>query len=82
MSATLIARNLEAISKSRSIVIAAVHGGAIAGGAGLMSACDFAVAARGTSFGYPGVHRGLVAGLVMTFLRRQLRERDMASCCY
>jgi len=76
-SARLIARSLQALSSSRSIVIAAVHGGAIAGGAGIMSACDFVVAARGTSIGYPEVHRGLVAGLVMTFLRRQLRERDV-----
>jgi methylglutaconyl-CoA hydratase len=76
-SAQLIARSLQALSSSRSIIIAAVHGGAIAGGAGIMSACDFVVAARGTSIGYPEVHRGLVAGLVMTFLRRQLRERDV-----
>ena len=76
-SAKLIARSLEALSKSRAIAIAAVHGGAIAGGAGIMSACDFVVAAKGTRIGYPEVHRGLVAGLVMTFLRRQLRERDV-----
>ena len=42
-----------------------------------MSACDFVVAAERTKFGYPEVRRGLVAGLVMTFLRRQLRERDV-----
>jgi methylglutaconyl-CoA hydratase len=54
-----------------------VHGAAVAGGAGLMSACDFAVAAERTRFGYPEVRRGLVAGLVMTFVRRQLRERDL-----
>jgi len=42
-----------------------------------MSACDFVVASDHTKFGYPEVRRGLVAGLVMTFLRRQLRERDL-----
>jgi methylglutaconyl-CoA hydratase len=42
-----------------------------------MSACDFVVAAERTKIGYPEVRRGLVAGLVMTFLRRQLRERDL-----
>ena len=41
------------------------------GGAGIMSACDFVVAAQGTKIGYPEARRGLVAGLVMTFLRRQ-----------
>jgi methylglutaconyl-CoA hydratase len=42
-----------------------------------MSACDFVVAAEGTKIGYPEARRGLVAGLVMTFLRRQVREREM-----
>ena len=42
-----------------------------------MSACDFVVAAEGTKIGYPEVRRGLVAGLVMTFLRRQIGERNM-----
>jgi methylglutaconyl-CoA hydratase len=35
------------------------------------------VAAHGTKIGYPEVRRGLVAGLVMTFLRRQVGERNM-----
>ena len=42
-----------------------------------MSACDFVVAAQRTKVGYPEVRRGLVAGLVMTFLRRQVCERNM-----
>jgi methylglutaconyl-CoA hydratase len=42
-----------------------------------MSACDYVVAAEKTKIGYPETRRGLVAGLVMTFLRRQLREREM-----
>ena len=54
-----------------------MHGAAVAGGAGIMSACDFVVAAEGTKIGYPEVRRGLVAGLVMTFLRRQVGERNM-----
>ena len=40
-----------------------------------MSACDYVVAAEKTKIGYPEVRRGLVAGLVMTFLRRQVGER-------
>jgi methylglutaconyl-CoA hydratase len=42
-----------------------------------MSACDFVVAAQKTKIGYPEVRRGLVAGLVMTFLRRQVGERNL-----
>ncbi len=76
-SAEMVARTLLAISQTRLITIAQIHGAAVAGGAGLMSACDFVVAAERTKIGYPEAKRGLVAGLVMTFLRRQLRERDM-----
>lgn len=75
-SADHIAKALRTLSASRLITIAAVQGAAIAGGAGLMSACDFAVTTRDAKFGYPEVRRGLVPALIMTFLRRQLRERD------
>lgn len=76
-SAELVAKTLLAIVETRLITIAAVHGAAVAGGAGIMSACDFVIAAGGTKIGYPEVRRGLVAGFVMTLLRRQLRERDV-----
>lgn len=77
MTAELVAKTLISLSQTRLITIAAVHGAAVAGGAGIMSACDFVIAAERTKIGYPEVRRGLVAGLVMTFLRRQLGERQM-----
>ncbi len=76
-TAEMVANTLIAISQTRLITIAAVHGAAVAGGAGIMSACDFVVAAHRAKIGYPEVRRGLVAGLVMTFLRRQVGERNM-----
>ena len=76
-SAEMVAKTLVTLSQTRLITIAMVHRAAMAGGAGIMSACDFVIAAEGTKIGYPEVRRGLVAGLVMTFLRRQLRERDL-----
>src|SRR5437762_5433552 len=76
-TAGMVANTLITISQTRLVTIAAVHGAAVAGGAGIMSACDFVVAAQGTKIGYPEVRRGLVAGLVMTFLRRQVGERNM-----
>jgi methylglutaconyl-CoA hydratase len=76
-TAEMVANTLIAISQTTLITIAAVHGAAVAGGAGIMSACDFVVAANGTKIGYPEARRGLVAGLVMTFLRRQVDERNM-----
>ncbi|HEV3392453.1 MAG TPA: enoyl-CoA hydratase/isomerase family protein [Chthoniobacterales bacterium] len=76
-TAELVAKSLITLAETRLITIAAVHGAAVAGGAGIMSACDFVVAAEKTTIGYPEVRRGLVAGLVMTFLRRQVGERNM-----
>src|SRR5438270_11622431 len=77
MTAEMVAKTLITLAETRLVTIAAVHGAAVAGGAGIMSACDFVVAAEKTKIGYPEVRRGLVAGLVMTFLRRQVRERHL-----
>jgi methylglutaconyl-CoA hydratase len=76
-TAEMVAKTLIAVAETRLVTIAAVHGAAVAGGAGIMSACDFVVAAERTKIGYPEVRRGLVAGLVMTFLRRQIGERNL-----
>src|SRR2546421_1125149 len=76
-TAEMVAKALVTIAETRLVTIAAVHGAAVAGGAGIMSACDFVVAAEKTKIGYPEVRRGLVAGLVMTFLRRQVGERNL-----
>jgi methylglutaconyl-CoA hydratase len=81
-SAELVGHALQALATSRLISIAAVHGAAVAGGCGLMSACDFAVVTRDAKFGYPELRRGLVPALIMTFLRRQLRERDARELLY
>ena len=77
-TAEMVAETLLTLGQTRLVTIAAVHGAAVAGGAGIMSACDFVVAAEGTKIGYPEARRGLVAGLVMTFLRRQTGERSMS----
>jgi methylglutaconyl-CoA hydratase len=76
-AAEVVAKTLITLSQTRLITIAAVHGAAVAGGAGVMSACDFVIAEAHTKFGYPEARRGLVAGLVLTFLRRQLHERHI-----
>ncbi|HXG64260.1 MAG TPA: enoyl-CoA hydratase-related protein [Blastocatellia bacterium] len=63
------------IRRLKKPVIAAVHGRALAGGAGLVSACDLVLAARSAQFAYPEVKIGFVAAMVMTFLRRNLGEK-------
>jgi methylglutaconyl-CoA hydratase len=55
--------------------IAAVNGAAAAGGAGLVTVCDLALAVPEARLGYPEVRRGLVAAMVMPHLLRQVGER-------
>ena len=56
-------------------VVAIVHGRALAGGAGLATACDIVVAAESSRFGYPEMERGFVPAMVMTLLRRLAGEK-------
>lgn len=55
-------------------IVAAVHGRALAGGAGLATACDLVLAAEDAELGYPEVHLGFVPAMVMTILRRKVPE--------
>ena len=48
----------------------------MAGGAGLVSVCDLALAVPDAKFGYPEVRRGLVAAMVMPHLLRHVGERS------
>jgi methylglutaconyl-CoA hydratase len=56
-------------------VIAVVRGRALAGGAGLMTACDIVLAGESAQVGYPEVARGFVPAMVMTMLRRLVGEK-------
>jgi methylglutaconyl-CoA hydratase len=56
-------------------VLAVVHGRALAGGAGLVTACDIAIAGAGAQLGYPEIQRGFVPAMVMTLLRRAAGEK-------
>ena len=56
-------------------VIAAVNGPAVAGGAGIVTACDLAVMDRDARIGYSEARIGFVAALVSVFLVRQVGEK-------
>lgn len=56
-------------------VVAAVNGPAVAGGAGLVTACDLAVMGRGATLGYTEARIGFVAALVGVLLVRQVGEK-------
>lgn len=72
-----MARLLSTINNTTLVTIAAVHGDALAGGAGLVAACDLVVMDREAHIGFPEVRRGLVAALVSTILVQQMGTRHM-----
>jgi len=57
------------------VVVAAVRGRALAGGAGLATACDIVIAHEHARFGYPEVRVGFVPAMVMAILRRLVGEK-------
>ena len=59
-------------------VVCTVRGRALAGGAGLATACDLVLAHEGAEFGYPEVRIGFVPAMVMTMLRRAVGEKHAA----
>jgi len=55
-------------------VVAAVQGGALAGGCGLALACDLVLADSQARFGFPEIHLGFVPAMVLALLRRKMPE--------
>ena len=60
---------------------AIVHGPALAGGCGLASCCDFVIATRDATFGYPEVKLGFIPAIVMVLLTHQIGERAARDLC-
>ena len=56
-------------------VLCLVQGRALAGGAGLATACDLILAGTGAQLGYPEIQRGFVPAMVTTMLRRLAGEK-------
>lgn len=73
----LLADVLKEIYYCPFATIAVVNAGAIAGGAAIMSACDFAIADENSKFAFPEVKKGLTAALVMAVLKPKLHERHL-----
>jgi methylglutaconyl-CoA hydratase len=76
-SAAAVSRALNMLQTSPLVVIAAVHGGAFAGGAGLMAACDIVLAASDAKIGFPEARRGLLPALISGVLMHKVREGDL-----
>lgn len=63
------------IYQLRKVVIAQVQGHALAGGCGLATVCDFAMAVPEAKFGYTEVKIGFIPAIVMVFLLRKVGEQ-------
>jgi methylglutaconyl-CoA hydratase len=75
--AKMIKRTLLTLYYAPVVTIAMVQGLAMGGGAGLVAACDFAVADEKARIGFPEVRRGLISAQVMSVLVRKLKRTDI-----
>lgn len=57
-------------------IVAAVHGRALGGGAGIATASDLILAAESAQFGYPEVKLGFIPAIVFAMLQRAVNERQ------
>lgn len=71
-----IARLFLALFELPIPTIAAVHGPAIAGGAGLATICDFTLATPAAKFGFTEVRIGFVPAVVSAFLALQIGHKQ------
>ncbi len=77
-SAEAMARLLHRLRDTPLITIAAVHGGAYAGGGGLLAACDIAIGTHDLKIGFPEARRGLLPALISDVLKTKVRQGDLA----
>src|SRR5258706_2551969 len=64
------------IYQLKKVVIAQVHGHALAGGCGLATVCDFVFAVSEAKFGYTEVKIGFIPAMVLVFLIRKIGEKN------
>lgn len=76
-SAEQIRRVLDLMHESPVIFVGAAQGAAMAGGAGLLAACDLVVAADDLRIGFPEVRRGLLAAIVSKVVAARVRDGDL-----
>jgi methylglutaconyl-CoA hydratase len=74
-SAYRLGQIFERIRSLPKPVLALVQGRALAGGAGLATACDLVLAGDTAQLGYPEIQRGFVPAMVATLLQRATGEK-------
>lgn len=63
-----LAKMLKALHDVPALTVAIVEGAAMGGGAGIVAACDMAVAVRGTRFAFSEVKLGLIPGTIAPYV--------------
>jgi len=76
-----LAQLLRQAKASTVPLIARVNGACMAGGMGLLSMCDLAVAARHAVFGLPEVKVGVFPAQVLSVLQHLIPRRKLAELC-
>lgn len=71
----------QAFEACRLPTIARVNGHALAGGLGLMCACDLAIAVRTATFGVPESSIGLFPMMILPYLMRAMPRRRLLEWC-
>ncbi len=74
-SALRLGQIFERIRELPKPVLSVVQGRALAGGAGLATACDLLIAGASAQLGYPEIERGFAPAMVATLLRRMVGEK-------
>lgn len=75
-----LAALFQAVRTSPTPVIARVQGNALAGGTGLVAACDIAIADTTARFGVTEVRIGLVPGVISPYLVEAIGARAASRC--
>ena len=75
--ASSLAKTFELMRSTELVTIAAAHGGAYAGGAGLMVSCDLAIGTTDLKIGFPEARRGLLPALICAVMSPKVREGDL-----
>ena len=70
--ARALQRLFAALSHFRGVTIAAVHGAAIGGGAGLVAVCDIAIAEAGATFALSEVRLGLIPAVIGPYVLQKV----------
>jgi len=70
-----LAKMLHALHTLPQVTIAQVHGAAMAGGCGILSACDIAVATKTASFALSEVKLGIIPAVISPYVIRAIGAR-------